>query len=358
MGFAFASFAESLSGTWDTTLIIQPLVPLPGFLTFDTTLTVTYEIGGWEFTSFTAIDETGWTDQTFSAEGALGAFSFGSTLDLDPMGPPYFTSWNVTGGVSIAGMTFDADFTLYPNDVRLVLGGSGSTGIVDIDVEMYFGVLAPPEGDGCDLNWDGVLITVDFPFCCAEVTGTIEFNCLGFVEASFCVTGIEVPNLPWLLIDACVIFTLDDKNVVLTPQFDFGADICFDLYIGYETAGNLWIGDLWIEGIGLTCEIGGVEFTGITFWDGPVTPVPTPPDLMGYYEMYKISTTDTACCGDFDFEIAVYFDQNNASLFEVALFTAYWSYELGENFIFSMGLEYDVHVPGLTKIEIGFEISW
>ena len=365
LGFGIAAFAEDLTGKWVTTLTINPQAPMvPGtlgdFLDFNTELTVTFETGGWEFTSFSALNDLGWYAQTFSAEGALGAFSFGSTLTFDPVPlVGYFVSWNVTGGVSIAGMTFDADFTLYPNDVRLILGGSGSTGLVDIDVEMYFGVLDPPLGDGCDFDWDGVLITVDFPFCCAEVAATLIFDCDGFVSATFGVTGIEIPNLPWVTINALLTFLVDSKDVVLTPIFDFGTDICFDLYISVDWDGNLRLGDIYIEGIGLNCEVGGVEFTGITFWNnGPGTAtVPAPPDLLGYYEMYKISTTDTACCGDFDFDIAVYFDELNLSLFEVALFVANFSYELGENFIFSMGFLYDVNL-GLTGLTIGFEITW
>ena len=365
LGLGMAVFAEDLSGTWKTTLTINPIaLPGPGvgtFLDFTSDLTVIYDIGGWTFTSFSSISDLGWTSQTFAAEGALGAFSFGSLLTFDPLAvsPDFFVSWNVTGGVSIAGMTFDADFTLTPGEVALILGGSGSTGVVDIDVEMTFGDLTLP---GCDFNWTGVVITVDFPFCvCAEVAATLTFSCDGFVSATFGVTGIEIPNLPWVTIGALLTFLPDSKDVVLTPAFDFGVDVCFDLYISvdWDWTNTLRLGDIYIEGIGISCEIGGVEFTGITFWDnGPGTAtVPAAPDLLGYYEMYKISTTETACCGDFDFDIAVYFDELGGSLFEVALFVANFSYELGDNFTFSLGFEYDVTF-GLTLMTVGFLVTW
>ena len=161
LGLGFASFAQTLSGSWDTTIGITPT---PVALSIDSELVVTYAVSGWSFTSTTVIDETGWLDQTFDVSGALGAFSLGSTLDFST-NPVGFTSWEVTGGLSLAGVSFDATFTLVPGDTTLEIVASGSAGNVDVEVDITFGV----PGTSCDFDFAGVDITIGFPFCCAEV---------------------------------------------------------------------------------------------------------------------------------------------------------------------------------------------
>jgi hypothetical protein len=354
LGLGIFAFAQDLSGTWNTTIKIDPTQGnFATAIDFSTDLTVVYEVAGWTFTSFTEIKDTGWSDQTFSASGALGAFSFGSTLDLNPTG--LFDKWNVTAGVSIAGMSFDLDFTLADQDITLVLTGSGSAGLVDITVAVTFGDnVNDPFVDVCDLNWAGVKITAGFPFCCAEVDFTMEFDCTGFLYAQFCVSDIVIPNLPWVTVGACLKYELQTKTLVLDADFDFGADVCFDLYIGVEETGNLTIGDIYIDGIGLICEIGGVSFEGISFWGTHAT---KPADLGAYWEMYRISTTDDGCCGPFDFDVAVFFDDDGNSLFEVDKFEANMSLEVAAQFTFTMGLDYTVGT-GATLWELGFVVTW
>lgn len=367
LGLGIATFAQTLSGIWDTTITIDPQAgTVAAFLDFESELTVIYEVGGWAFTSFSAFDDNGWVDQTFSAEGSLGAWSFASTVDFNPTGA--FEELEVSVGVTLAGMTFGAEFTLADMDVELVITGEGSTGLVDIEIEVTFG---GDDNDICDLDWAGVIVTVDFPFCCADVSATIEFDCYGFQEACISVQNVLIPNLPWVTIGAEVCFQTESKTLVLTPAFDFGADICFDLYIdqlytgGIGPASVLTLTDFTISGIGLSCEIGGIAFEALSYWGLATYGVYSNdfPGILGgfgqlYWEAYRISTIGETCCGGgFGFDITVYFSDASTNLFDVSLFVANMSLDIGTQLTFSMGLEMDV-TNGLTEWTIGFLVTW
>jgi len=357
LGLGVASFAQTLSGSWDTTIGITPS---PVALTIDSELIVTYAVSGWSFTSDTVLDETGWQGQEFDVNGALGAFSIGSALVFDPA-TALFDSWEVTGGLSIAGVSFEATFDLTDTGTTLEIVGSGSAGNVDVSIDLMLG-----SGDGCDFNFSGVTIDVGFPFCCADVTSEISFDCDGFNYVTFEVDGIAIPNLPWLSLDAVLKFTpgpTGGKTLTLTPAFDFGAIACFDLYIEQLSTGGigptsvLSLGDIVISGIGLDCTIGGVEFTGISYWG-----TGDKPGLLedtDYWEAYQIKTTDDGCCGPFEFDITVYFLQGGLQLFDVAEIDANMSLQVAQQFTFSTGIAIDLTVsPAFTNWTIGFLVEW
>jgi hypothetical protein len=346
LGLGVASFAQVLSGSWDTTVTI---VPSPVSLGIDSELIVTYAVSGWSFTSDTILDETGWLGQEFAVSGALGAFTLGSTLVFDPSAPA-FTSWEVTGALSLAGVTFDGTFTLEPGVTYFEIVAAGTAGAVDVEADVTFG-----DGLGCNFNFGGVLITVGFPFCCADIVSTIEFDCAGFVEATFAVEGIAIPNLPWVSIDALLTFQTGSKTLVLTPSFDFGAIACFELYIDQAATGNLTLGDITIGGIGLSCEIGGVEFYGLSYWG-----TGDKPEILGtYWEMYQITTTDDGCCGPFDFTVQVFFDKAGLMLFDVAEIDASMSIQIATQFTFSTGIKILTAGPAaFTEWTLGFLVQW
>jgi hypothetical protein len=345
LGLGVASFAQTLSGSWDTTITI---VPSPVSLAIDTELIVTYAVSGWTFTSDTVIDNTGWTGQTFEVGGALGAFTLGSTLEFDPT-VPSFTSWEVTGGLSLAGVTFDGTFTLEPGVTYLEIVAGGTAGSVDVGVEVTFG-----DGLGCNFNFAGVVINVDFPFCCADIMSEIAFTCEGFDYVTFAVEGIALPGMTWATLDALLTFTVDEKTLVITPAFDFGATACFDIYLSTPTA---LFGAVTVDGIGLECEIGGVSFTGISYWG-----IGTKPGILlgtPYWEAYQIATTDDGCCGPFNFDITVYFLKNGTLLFDVAALEANMSIQISTQFTFSTGIELDLEaVNPFTAWTIGFLVEW
>jgi hypothetical protein len=349
LGLGVASFAQTLTGTWDTTITITPAPVID--LDIDSILTVTYSLSGWVFTSKTTIDETGWTDQTFAASGALGAFTIGSTLDFAP-NTPAFESWKVTGGLSIAGVAFDGSFTLTPGNVAVVLNGSGTAGLVTMKVALTFG---DPVGGVCDFNWTGITITAGFPFCCANVTSTLKFTCAGFDSVCFEVKGITIPSIAFATLDAKLCFTMQTKTLVVTPKFNFGGTACFDIYLS-SPANNLLFGDISITGIGLNCTIGGVQFVGVSQWANKTHALlkDTP-----YWEVYQIKTTDDGCCGPFAFDISVYFLEGGAKLFDVAFLKANMSIQLATQFTFKMGLSLNLEtVPTFAQWTLGFIVKW
>ncbi len=234
----------------------------------------------------------------------------------------------------------------------LELVGAGSAGNVDVSVDLMLG-----SGEGCDFNFAGIDIEVDFPFCCANVISKISFDCDGFNDVTFEVDGIALPALPWVTLDALLTFTVTEKTLVLTPNFDFGAVACFDIYITQLAEGNLTISDITISGIGLSCEIGGVEFTGISYWG-----TGTKPGLLKgtpYWEAYQIKTTDDGCCGPFNFDVTIYFLQNGLQLFDVAEIVANMSIQVATQFTFSTGISIDLTAtPAFTNWTIGFLVEW
>jgi len=353
LGLGFSSLAASLTGYWDTDVTIDPQQSdFSAAISLTSELGVTYTVGDWAFTSTTNLTEAGWVGQEFDVAGVLGAFSISSALVFDP-DVPSFTSWDVSTGVAIAGVSFGADFTLADNDVTLVLNGSGVAGDVTVGVEVTFG---GDDNDICDLNWAGVVIDITFPFCCADIAAEVAFNCSGFDYVEFAVTDIVVPLLPYLTIDATLNFTMDEKTLLLEPNLDFGDFACFELDIDFATTGGdmapLVIGDISISGIGLTCDIGAVTFTGYSTFDSGNLIKDT------YWEYYMIETNDDACCGPFSFDLAFYFLEDGVKLFDVALIEANMELQIAAQFTFNMGLDINVESGAFTQWTVGFYVTW
>jgi len=283
----------------------------------------------------------------------IGGFTIASALNFDP-DVPEFVKWTTTTTVDIVGVTFSGTFQLYDEDVFLTVQGRGTSGDVDISVSVKFGDDDDPIGD-CDLDFSSLQIGVDFPFCCAEVESTVYFDCDGFDKVVFEASGIVIPNLPWLTFDATLQFTTQTKSLAIEPNFDFSG-VCIELYVGVETSGNLTLEALHFDGFKLECDIGNVNFTAISFWgDGEF--VGKPGVLGDYWEMYMIEADEDACCGPFDFEAAVFFDDTSVFLFDVGKFTFDMSIEFTPSMEFSMGTDYVLGV-GVTSLDFGFLVTW
>ncbi|MGB2982620.1 MAG: hypothetical protein WBC63_02030 [Candidatus Bipolaricaulia bacterium] len=358
LALAVVGFPEGLSGEWNLDIELDTLAGnVQDYLDYSSTLLVVYEIDGWEFSSNSTFDDTGWTDQSFSAEGALYVYEIGSRLDFAPGG--LFEKLNFDVSFPLAGLVLGMDFELKDRDVEFVIDAEGSTDLIDLELSVSFG---GDDNDFCDLPWSGVDVDVSLPFCCGDFDVSIEFSCDGFEEACFDVSGVAIPNLPWLSLNAGVCFDMQSKSVTLTPVFDFGVDVCFDLYItevedgGHGPNAVLVLGDFVISGIGLSCEIAGVSFVGQSYWGAGGKP-----SLLSgteYWEAYQLSTMEEACCGPFQFDVSVFFGETSDSLFDVAGFGANFSVGIGEKLTFSMGYDYSVVAPGLQLITIGFEVKW
>jgi hypothetical protein len=351
LGLGFSSLAASLTGYWDTDVTIDPQqTNFNDAIGLTSELSVTYTVGDWAFTSLTNLDETGWTGQEFDVAGVLGAFTLDSTLIFDPA-TPAFTSWETIAGVSIAGVSFSSDFTLDSSGTQIVLSGSGVAGDVTVGVDVTLG-----SGDGCDFDFNEVVINIGFPFCCADIAAEIAFDCSGFEYVEFSTGGIAVPNLPWLTIDAVLHFTMDEKTLTLSPNVDFGDFACIDLDIDIDYTGgdmeDLSINSFVISGLSLTCDIGAVTFTGVSSFDGGLGP------NEAYWEGYTIETSDDACCGPFSFDLSIWFLDGGTKLFDVGLIDANMELQVATQFTFNMGLQVNVESGSFTQWTVGFLVEW
>jgi len=355
-------FSEALTGTWtfNVDLDTLALAATPAdFFDFSSTLLVSYEVGDWKASSNSTINNTGWIDQSFSVVGTYFTFDIDSRLDITTGG--VFEKFDFNVSFPFASLGLDVGIELKDKDVELVINAQGSTNLIDLEVEIAFG---GDDNDVCDLNWAGVDVDIEFPFCCGEIDAAIEITCDGFEDASFAVSGITVPNLPWVSLGARAAFDLESKSLTLTPAFYFGVGVCFDLYITQVESGGagpgsvLTLGNYVISGIGIDCVIGGdVSFTGQSYFGAGAKP-----SLLSgtaYWEAYKIATTPGGdCCGPLAFDAAVFFEQGGTLLFDVAGFEVNFSYAFGESLTISMGYDYSTVAPGLKLWTIGFVVEW
>lgn len=146
---------------------------------------------------------------------------------------------------------------------------------------------------------------------------------------------------------------------MLSPTFDFGSDICFEVYATQDVTGGtapdvLTFGNFYVTGLKLECEIADIEFTGISYWG---TVGSKPAALGDYWEMYRIESETDDCCGPFGFDVAIFFDEASTNLGDVAWISADVSYELGEHVTFTAGAEMDVGT-GVDEWSIGFEVTF
>jgi hypothetical protein len=352
MGLALAGSAQALTGHWRIDFGIDPQTSsFTDAFSYSTELLVKYTIADWTFSSLSDFDETGWADQDFSAIGVIGGFTISSALGFDP-DVPAFDKWTTTMTVELAGVTFSGTFQLYDEDTFLTLVARGTSGDVDLDATVTFGDDDDPIGD-CDLDFSSLRIGVDFPFCCAEIDSTVYFDCAGFEKAVFQVSDIAIPDFPWVTFDVTVEFTVQTKSLTISPDVDFSA-VCIEFYVGVETSGNLTFEALHFDGFILECDVGNVEFTAISFWGDFVTK----PSILGdYWEMYMIEADEDACCGPFDFEAAVFFEDDHTNLFDIGRFTFDMSIAFTPSVEFSMGAEYILDI-GLTSVDFGFLVTW
>jgi len=363
VGLAFAGFAQTLTGSWITEVCLDPQTAFfNDAITLTSTLAVTYAIGDWAFTSTTELDGDGWVDQDFAVTGLFGLITVSSALGFTvPAGA--FDSWVTTLGLNMAGVEFTGVFTLETGAAQLDLGmvaGLGSS--VEGSIDIQFGDV---DVAGCDLDFQNVTIGLDFLFCdCALIASEIYFDCAGFQYVEFATSGIAIPNLPWVTLDALLHFELQTKEITITPAFDFGAIVCFDLFFevwendpatfpGPGFAGILELWSIDIIGIGIGCTIGGVDFYALSMFDESLFN-----DNGDFWEVYSIDVGADACCGGvFEFGLDLYFDDLGATLFEVAFIEADMKVNVTTQFAFTMALDIDVD-GGFSNWCLGFEVTW
>jgi len=387
IGLGVAGFAQTLTGDWFTkvTVDLTGAVAFPDAIDIRSDLNIDYTVGDWTFGSFTRLLDGVWSDQDFSFAGVLGAFSISGGIWFDPDDAvDVFEKIGIDATVTIAGVSFGFYYDLVGglvggNDLYLTV--DGVAGDVSIGVELMFGdeVL-------CDFDFNWAVITVGFPFCCADVTAELAFDCdTGFDYIEFCVSDLTIANLPWLTLGACVMFEEQTKSFALYPSIDLGVIGCdFDLYYRLDAPGGVMdvlnVDGIFLDGLQISCEIGGVQFTGITYfgpgiyqygWESSTTKGWYLPGILygyetsavgglvtDYFEAYQIATTDDGCCGPFSFDVTVLFDEDSGELFDVAYLVASMELQIASQFTFSMGIDTDVDGGNVNNVWFGFLVEW
>ena len=371
LGLGIAAFgAAPLSGEWSSDITIAPQ-QTNSFTGFDSTITVDYTVGSWTFESVTGFALTGWTKQAFSADGVLGAFTIGSDLVFAPA-TAAFTSWDSTGSVSIAGVSFTGEFLLADGS-GWTFGASGDAGDLSLGAKVYFnmdsaGNLVQTGPDAYCFCFSSVDFTASFPFACIDLVNvTLGFSAEnGFDGVTFAVKGIDLPGISWITFDASLTFDtgVTGKSLTLTPNFVLGDSSCFTLYVAFvdhngvscqSPSQPLEITGIEVYGIGLSQDLGGVTFSSQSSFVPAKNKAIT--GNADYWEVFTISSSADSCCGGgFSFALDTYFSCDSAALFDWGETDASISYGLGSNFTISTGL--NVTSAGFTKWTLGFDVTW
>jgi len=115
LGLGLAAFAGPLTGSWATTLVVDPAAST--FTSLTSTLAVDYTVSGWTFGSSSGFTLSGFSSQSFTAGGSVGAFTFSSTMAFDPMavtGKDYSAFWAAVLLAYPSGLTQTPSVTICP----------------------------------------------------------------------------------------------------------------------------------------------------------------------------------------------------------------------------------------------------
>ena len=157
--------AGPLSGTWDATFTLDPSeTTFADYIVLSSGLTVDYTIGGWVFGSVSGFSSDGWDAQSFSAAGALGAFTFTGTMNFLPYAL-----------VSSLDVTMYVDGSLYVDSGIDPWTGAPITDYIPV---WLVGTLLGPEIDVPTLNVYGVAfddLTLTAEVSIAGVSFAAEF---------------------------------------------------------------------------------------------------------------------------------------------------------------------------------------
>ena len=383
-----AAFAAPLSGAWSTD--IEFAIQTPGDFnvgSFTSTLAVNYAVGGWEFGSRSGFALLGWTSQSFSAEGALGAFEIGSALVFNPA-LAAFTYWNVTSEVSIAGVTFEVE-SLLADETDVVLntpamgfggtfGVSGVAGDITLGATAFFNARPRVGGDWGRDTWPTGLMLIEetkaitftsidfdiaFPFACiSRVAIDLDFSAVaGFDRIRFSVDDIVVPGFAWLTFDIDTTFSLDDegKAFAIVPAVTFGDWVCIRLF-GDIAWDNYTVTGLYFYGLELSHTWNGVTFTNRTEFNiTGIVGIPPGGFIAGdYWQVFTIASEAPTCCDQLlTFSVDTFFERGSVMLFDWGRTDIDVAMGIAPNFSINFGLLVQDAV-GFSELSVGFDVTW
>ncbi len=360
--FGFAGLAQ-FSGEWEGTINLLPSVALDS-----TSFTLNYSIAGWDLSSVSSFDGSGWTGQSFSFEGAIGPVSVSGSMDFDPSVPAYKYT-KIKSSMDFAGLSIATtiEHAVYPyiDDYGLddiYTGCSGSSPQTDSVIILYT----------VDVSVDPFAATVRFADCCTGTEfydATISLSGIGLccgvtydAELSFTKAGFEyakfsVDNLFDLCcgisFGASVKFTTTSKELTVTPSWA-GIEGCVEVY-GDLDADEHGVYGWTLYGWKIGCEFSDCnKLTIVTALD---------PDWYNAnienvfedeeFEYFKFEFCGSACCGgNWSLSLQTFF-QDSGSLFGITRTAIDATVPVMDNLSFTISFE----VPA-GDLSIGWDFTF
>jgi len=419
LGLGFASFAQALSGSWNTSIAIttNPVV----ITNLDSVLKVDYTVSGWDFGITADFTSTSFNNLFFTAGGNLGAFSLKSALDFVPV-TAQFKSWLNVGRVSLAGVDAFAAFEVYnfgTNPAVLIgtgalLGVQATMGDVKVTAISFFnmanttyywwaygidyaltkmasqsscsGAWSNPSSSffavqtaGCTLAWSGATIWVDVPFACVDASLYLTMNCTtGFSGMGVWLTNLE-SGLSWLNFSEIDIdFTLTSKSVSTYFGLNLGDTACIKPYWSIDLGGgnHFTLDSLTLNALVLSYKFGAVTFKAGEIFDFTWASVSNGSvytygfsktgDITStciyngaYDEFFGIFVDGDACCGGaFKASVVSFFNTalQGTSIFDWAEILAQVNIGVGSNTKFGVGGSFTN--TGLNTLFFSVGFSW
>jgi hypothetical protein len=410
LGLGVAAFAAPMYGSWDTEICfrVQTTDNAVFIDSFYSEIGIGYLVGGWDFGMYMELDETGLTGIYFLADGSLGAFSFYSLLEFDPVNVA-FSEWDNAASISLAGVNLYGLFSLenIGGDIGSGwgVGGYGSAGDISVHAEALFNLDSPfyPPIFWIDaLGYDGFLsfntngyspygisrgdmiavvqtscavafsefnLYARFPFTCLDLLVTLNFTCAnGFEIVCFKIDDIELGQ--WFYLDDLdICFTVQTKSVVVDFELVLGDTGCFVPYFRIDQEGNN------INGIIFDAFTIEYSWNGVTFTAGHLfnydeyigfstTGVLRDSGSVVMYgdvavdEFFGVTAEGDSCCGGL-WSAGVYnffLTGGSPGIFDWVKTTGDLEFGLASNLSITAGVEFSV--DGLDEFCVGFEFTW
>ncbi len=378
------------SGEWTALISVVPTVSLE-----KCELTLKYAVdNNWTITSVSKFDETGLIDQSFGFSGVFGPISLTGGMSFNPtvtetvevfypaicdvppeqvqLTPPAYKEAWTRAAFTLAGLELGVEFHHWGFPYHLA--------DVDEDGELeYFWPCCPPQTQSYTLitffaNLPPLGLEIKLVDCCMGLTFSeallslkdVGLCCgltydaeLYFTKAGFGYfeTALELSLCCGISIEVATRFTVDHKQVRVTPKWNGMGQACFIVYGDLVTGeGLLEIMGLEIYGYKLRCDFSSCSYVELmTAFD-----VEKLEDLLDEnifeeeeFEYWKIAFCGPGCCGNsmYSLSLAVFF-QPEGSLFGLTRIQGDLSVPIMANFDLLLSLS--VSVEGGTKLALGW----
>jgi hypothetical protein len=187
-------------------------------------------------------------------------------------------------------------------------------------------------------------------------------------------TDLQAEHLPWLLLDAELVFESQTKTLLVEPRLELGDFACIEVYGDLVLGSPTQFDGFRFTAIEVTCELGPVTVREVSLFAPCHVALTTEAygsqlvyiddalangweDYPDYWEMLSISFVGDACCeGEFSFLLNVYFDEDSTSLFDWAMTSVRAHLPLGEQLSFTLGFK--ATEAGAEYVAFGFDLSW